>query len=120
TQSVAMYADSPMVKAGKMMCPNDGEGELQPGNEERIELHEINPRTSASSPIVKLTRREWLTGAAGTRPRALQGHRSARDRDVPSPSCNRPRRSTWPRTRPPFRACRYRCERGSRRRTARR
>src|SRR5262249_1078364 len=42
--------------------PNDGEGELEAGNEERIELHEINPRTSASSPLVKLTRRERLTG----------------------------------------------------------
>jgi len=23
--------------------PNDGEGELQPGNEDGIEIHEINP-----------------------------------------------------------------------------
>jgi len=28
--------------------PDDGEGELQPGNEEGIEFHEINPRTSAA------------------------------------------------------------------------
>src|SRR6266487_2649983 len=97
----------------------DGEGQLQPGNEDGVEIHEINPRTSVSPALVKLIRREWLTDAAGTQPCASQA-RPATDRGVPWPSCNRRRRYTWLRTRPPFPACRYRCDRGSAPRTARR
>ncbi len=42
--------------------PNDGEGELQPGNEKGVEIHGINPRTSdaCAAPAAALIPRAWL------------------------------------------------------------
>src|SRR5439155_13131702 len=94
--------------------PNDGQGELQPGNENGIEIHEINPRTSDASPAppAALIPRAWLIETVWRRRAGpWQPGLPATDRDAPWPSSNRPRRSTWPRRRPPFRACRYKCAR---------
>src|SRR5207247_11030803 len=81
--------------------PNDGEGELQPGDEDGIEFHGINPQTRAvPCPRATLIRRALLLETA--RPKQAgpsQAGLRARDRDVPWPSCSRPRRSTRPRTR---------------------
>src|SRR6201987_5130292 len=78
---------------------NDGEGELQPGNEDGIELHGINPQTSAvPRPPPTLMRGALLMGTAGPKQagRSQAGLR-ARDRDAPPPSCNSLSRSTSPR-----------------------
>ena len=43
TSSVAMKADSPMVKLGKMMWNVDREGELQTREQDGIEVHRYAP-----------------------------------------------------------------------------
>ena len=75
--------------SGKDDVENDGEGELQPGNKEGIEIHEFNPRTSVDEPcaVVTLIRREWPMDTAGARRAGpSQARLRAIDRDVPWPS----------------------------------
>jgi hypothetical protein len=98
---------------------NDGEGELQPGNKEE-EIHEINPRTSVDEPcaVVTLIRREWPMDTAETRRAGpSQARLRAIDRDVSLAQLKSISSVHMAQTHPPFQACRYRCDRGSRRRT---